>query len=141
VTHPHPSSLRMIAFLMAVAFIGGCGGNGGRSKISGTVQVDGKPLKSGIVSFQPAPGNPAPSAGCPVAEGRFEIPASAGLMPGNYLVRVEAFRETGKKIRDPQRGLVPEIVPLTFRERLPLEAKVTAMKNNQFEFNLTARSP
>jgi hypothetical protein len=130
-----------IAFLMAVVLNGGCGDNGGRSKIYGTILVDGKPLKTGSVSFQPAPGNPAPSAGCPVTDGEFEIPTTAGPMPGKYLVRVDAFRQTGKMIKDPQRGPVPELVPLRFREKFPLEATVTADSNNRFEFKLTSLAP
>ena len=48
---------RRVAFLFALAFclvaIGGCSGGGSSNTVSGTVTLDGTPLKSGAVNFYP----------------------------------------------------------------------------------------
>jgi hypothetical protein len=76
--------------LLAAAALAGCGDPyAGRVAVSGTVKLDGEPLKQGVVSFEPLDGQDTRS-GAVVENGAFNVPREAGLKPGNYLVRVSA---------------------------------------------------
>ena len=128
----------VLAILMLVwvaLCLGGCGGNDGRVKVTGTVSVDGQPLKSGSISFQPVAGNAAPSSGGGVIGGQFDLPADRGLMPGKYQVTIAAFRSTGRMFPGPVAS--PESVPIKFNEADKLEATIVAGGKNHFEFQLT----
>ena len=117
----------------------GCSGSS-RQPISGTVTLDGKPLKYGTINFRPD-GHAASGSGGIVLEGNFEIPGDKGLPPGNYKVNVQAFKETGRMIRefpgDPER---PERRPVRVNEAGSLEVTVGGGAKNQFEFQLTTKS-
>ncbi len=126
--------------LLAVA-CGGCGSSSGRQAVTGLVTVDGKPLASGSINFQPAPGLKAPSAGAAIENGRFSIPADQGLLPGQYQVTIIGMQQTGRMLNDEQKGKVPELAPIRFREAGSLKATVEPGKKAHFEFQLTSTSP
>ena len=107
--HSHSSFL-----VFCCAFLVGCGHGDGRQAVRGRVTLDGQPLLNGAISFRPL-GHRANSAGTAARNGAFEIPASKGLMPGKYEVEIQAFRETGLTIHDPQRGDMPELAPIRFQ--------------------------
>jgi hypothetical protein len=52
-------------------------------------------------------------------------------------VTIIAMRKTGRMIDDPQKGRVPELVQVTFREP-PAEVSVVAGETNEFQFDLTS---
>ena len=122
--------------LMALCW--GCGSSSGRQAVTGVVTLDGKPLASGSIHFQPLPGLKAPSAGAPIENGRFSIPAAQGLLPGEYQVSIIGMQETGRMVQDEQKGQVPELAPIRFREAGSLKAKVEPGKKAHFEFQLTS---
>jgi len=115
----------------------GCGPGNGRLRVSGTVTVDGQPLQAGSIRFRPAPGNSAGSAGGRIADGRYQIAAAQGLLPGEYLVTIEATKKTGKQIDDPQMGLIDELAPVEFNETGQLTATISAGSGNVHNFDLT----
>ncbi len=125
----------LLIAMTGLAFVSGCGGDG-RLGVSGAVTVDGKPLESGVISFQPAAGNQGHSAGTGVQAGRYEIESTKGLLPGEYQVRIQAFRKTGRMVEDPQFGQVEETVPMDFKEGSSLKATVSASEKNQIDFAL-----
>ncbi len=127
--------LGLLVGLAVVICLPGCGGDGRRA-VSGTVTVDGEPLASGVISFQPTADNPAHSAGTGIEAGRYQISASSGLMPGEYQVRIQAFRQTGRMVEDPQFGQVEETVPVVFKEAGSLRATVSASGRNEIDFDL-----
>ena len=135
-----PSLLRVTAMLAlagAGVLFSGCGGDG-RQGVVGSVTVDAAPLESGTINFRPAPGNKAASSGAGITDGRFEVPAEKGLMPGEYQVTIQGFRKTGRKVRDPQMGPIEEIVPMQFNETGALKATIVDGRN-EVEFALTQR--
>jgi hypothetical protein len=84
--------MRFHCLVLALAALCASGCNNdprGRQAISGTVNVDGKPLEKGNISFQPTEGQ-ATSGGAMVAGGKFNIPKDSGLVPGKYRVSINA---------------------------------------------------
>ncbi|WP_259636178.1 carboxypeptidase-like regulatory domain-containing protein [Stieleria sedimenti] len=55
---------------------------------TGTVHVAGEPLSGAVITLEPMRQTTGPNASAPVFDGRFEVPASAGLHGGTYRVRV-----------------------------------------------------
>lgn len=136
-----PKQAASIAALLVGAIAAhclGCGGsNSDRLPVTGSVSIDGQPVSQGSISFERLDGTPGPSAGAPIADGRFRIESERGLLPGNHVVSIRALRNTGRTVKDAQRGPIPEIVAVTFRER-QLEAAVTADGENDFHFALSS---
>lgn len=130
--------IRLAAVGLLLEVCVGCGSSSGRQAVTGTVSLDGKPLASGSINFQPTPGLKAPSAGAPIENGRFSIPAAQGLLPGEYQVTIVGMQETGRMVDDEQKGKVPELAPIRFREAGSLKAKVEPGKKTQFDFQLTS---
>ncbi|WP_145207764.1 carboxypeptidase-like regulatory domain-containing protein [Planctomycetes bacterium TBK1r] len=55
---------------------------------TGTVHVSGEPLSGAVITLEPMRQTTGPNASAPVFDGRFQVPASAGLHGGTYRVRV-----------------------------------------------------
>jgi hypothetical protein len=66
----------------------GCSKGPGRLKVSGTVLFKGRPLDQGRIEFEPAAPGVTFFGGAPIEAGAFTIPATLGLTPGKYKVRV-----------------------------------------------------
>lgn len=62
-----------------MGLVAGCGGPAGpaRTPVTGTVTLDGQPLKQGEIRFDPVDGK-GPSDGAPIKDGAFTIQATAG---------------------------------------------------------------
>jgi hypothetical protein len=86
------------AFLGALAVLG-CADSSGlppRSRVSGTVTYNGKPLERGTISFVPADAK-GRAAGGSVVDGRFSLTTqdpNDGALPGKYRVAIQA-KEAG----------------------------------------------
>jgi len=106
----------------------GCGPKDARLAIKGAVTLDGEPVASAVVSFFPmTPSAGATVAGAAVSQGRYELPVSKGLPPGDYRVEIRIPRPTGRMAVDPATGeSTPEV-----REAAP------ARYNEQSELRIT----
>lgn len=88
----------LAAAVVTVGVLGwsaGCGGDSlGRQPVTGLVNVDGKPVAKGNVSFQPmtkgATGGTAIGGGAAIADGKFSIARKDGLPAGKYRVAINA---------------------------------------------------
>jgi len=130
--------LSLASMLFLALLTAGCNDGNGRMTVSGTVQLDGKPLAAGSIFFRSADGQ-GNSAGGPVKDGQFNLPASHGMMPGKYAVSIQTFRKTGRKAPDPMLGARAERLPVQFREGDQFDAAVTAGGPNRFEFTLNSK--
>jgi hypothetical protein len=114
-----------------------------RRAVSGSVTLDGKPLPTGSITFNPD--GPGPSAGGTVTDGRYAIARPDGPAPGRYKVYVHSLARTGRKIPDsdgPRGSTVDEmknIVPERYNLRTELEAQVQKEGENRFDFELTTK--
>jgi hypothetical protein len=85
---------------LGLSVLAGCAA-ADRAEVSGSVTVDGEPVKEGSISFEPAPGNKGPQAGAIIKDGKYHIPAASGPAPGKNVVKLLAFRETERQVQDP----------------------------------------
>jgi hypothetical protein len=89
----------LIVGLSLCGLISGCSDSGTPCSARGIVEYDGKPLAKGSIRFSTEDGTPGPGGLTPVQDGKYEIPLTAGLKAGKYLIVVLGFRETGKMIK------------------------------------------
>ena len=83
------------AFLSAFSLTG-CGG--GSAGVHGKVTLDGQPLETGVISFQPMEGTAGPAAGATIAQGEYKVQGEAMPSPGTYRVEIKSQKKTGKKM-------------------------------------------
>lgn len=128
------------ACVLALPFLfAGSGCGPGVATVAGEVQLDGKPVENGTITFEPADQN-GPTMGGPIVGGRYEVTGA----PGKKVVLVTSFRPTGKKIPagppDPPGTMVDEIkvFPPTGKSH---EAKELELKPGPNEFSVQFTSP
>lgn len=118
----------ILGLAWAMMLAAGCSQPG---RVSGLVTLDGEPLTTGVITFNPAASGPS-AYGAIGSDGRYELKtgATSGLQPGEYVVTVAANSappEGGEDQRwpGPQRSL-PLVTPKKYadRERTPLRALV-----------------
>jgi hypothetical protein len=141
---------RLAVLVAACSAAVGCSGsanNQDRLPISGTVTLDGVPLKTGYVVFEPKSGQPTQSGGM-IKDGKFEVPAADGAAPGTYSVAIFAgdestqsnkyepgtpeFEAAAMKISSKQ------LVPPRYNVNSELKEEVKADGENHFSFTLTS---
>ncbi|MCA1685447.1 MAG: hypothetical protein LC745_05575 [Planctomycetia bacterium] len=136
-----------VSFAVLGLNLAGCGGgdNLPREAVSGTVAVEGKPLKTGLITFLPDSPDVTTQGGGNVIEGKYTIPRDQGLVPGKYKVVVSSPEDkpaeiTDKAFNNNAPGMPPtlpkEVIPAQYNDKTLLTAEVTAGGKNVFEFNL-----
>src|SRR5262245_32799719 len=77
-----------------LAFLLGCGPSGPKlHEISGQVTYAGRPVKAGIIRFEPAGEtmDPRTAPETFIRDGRYELPREKGVAGGSYKVYINAF--------------------------------------------------
>jgi len=143
-SRPHFSSPGCRGFwgLMLVALVG-CGGGTSdplnRQDISGQVTLQGQPLDTGTISFEPQAGTGGTSGGATIENGKFALPKGRGLAPGTYTVRLSS-PEGGPVVTDEAPGETPppakERIPASWNSQSEQTISVEAGKQNTFEFEV-----
>jgi hypothetical protein len=123
-------AFRLVGLLLIVT-AAGCGDDSGRMPVRGRVLLDGQELAAGIVSFHPAAGTRSRTTGAAIVDGQFQIGADQGLEPGAYRITIQAFETTGRIVHDPQKGDIPERLPVRLAAEKPLSVRVTAGQANE----------
>jgi hypothetical protein len=111
-------------FCLAIVLAAAIGCSPGANVVSGTVNLDGQPLKEGLIRFVPVDGTSQP-ASTPVTDGKYSVPVSTGEMR----VEISANRVIGKrKMYDtpdsPTVDEVEELVPPRFNVQSQLKIVV-----------------
>src|SRR5262245_55174409 len=138
-----PAALVCVGVLAAA----GCGSSN-RGAVKGKVTVNGSPLEAGDISFVPVDASLGPTAGAVITNGEYAIDAARGPVAGEYVVRISAFRKTGKKVwdgmgdektPDRQKNFVEEVkafIPPRYNDRSELRARIEAGKVNVRDYDL-----
>lgn len=131
-----PTSLLLFGALLVVV---GCGSS--HLKVEGTVTFDGQPVQEGSISFEPKDGQ-GRDFGAKIEGGHYSINSPPGVAAGEMVVRIRAFRKTGKKIPagppHPPDTMIDEIVqaPPRYNTKSNLAANLAAGQVNRFDFKL-----
>jgi hypothetical protein len=114
-----------VAGLLAVALVAcvSCS-NDSVGSVAGTVTVDGAPVDVGTISFRSVDDSGKGVAGGAIQGGQFQVASRDVLAPGKYTVQVQATKKTGRTIKDPQRGNVDELVPVSIADS-PKEIEIS----------------
>jgi hypothetical protein len=117
--------------LLLVGFATGCGQSGpDLAPVKGRVTLDGRPLDTVDVVFQPTKGDP-PSTSRTDAEGHYELlykRGFAGAHIGEHIVRIEFTSNIVKN---------PPNVPDRYNKQSELRREVKSGQN-EFDFDLTS---
>jgi hypothetical protein len=105
--------------------------------VSGKVTLDGSPLNTGIITFYPKERG-LPSAGAPVSAGKYVLPDGRGLMPGEYVVAIDAPDDSGATGTVNGVGMAIPVsrIPPQYNAATTLSATVAASGSNEFDFDL-----
>jgi len=117
--------------------LAGCGGSE-LATVSGTVTLDGQPLKEGSMRFVPADGK-APTEAAMIHDGKF----TAQLQRTNYKVEIHATKlvDSGVKLDEKGPGGGPtavELLPQRYNVQSELKLTVTGPARDA-RFDLTSR--
>jgi hypothetical protein len=133
------------ALLLAFSLLSGCGSNNplGRQAVSGKVNLGGKPLERGTISFEPLDQEGGVASGGLIENGRYEIPELKGLPPGSYRVRIFAGAPNPPGMGPDGQPAAPgadlpgrELIPPQYNVHSELTREITTGGNNQFDFDL-----
>lgn len=126
----------LVLLCACACFLPGCGGAGPRS-VSGTVTVDGQPLTSGEILFEPEDTTKSPDAG-QIKDGKFAFSAKTGKVK----VKITAMREIPGKTLVGAMGetlaSTEQYLPAKYNTATELTAEVKA-SGNSFEFPLVTK--
>ncbi|QEL14943.1 hypothetical protein [Limnoglobus roseus] len=122
----------------------GCGGEGDKAKVSGSVTFNGKPVDDGYIVFRAADGKGG-EAGAPITSGKYSLSAS----PGQKMVLVSAgthpdvakpmsSEEASKQKVDPTKKPAEFIDPAAKGNNAKIEVK--SGNEQSFDFALTSGS-
>jgi len=133
---------RYLASLAATCLcVLGCGGD--KAEVHGTVSLNGTPIEEGAINFIPVEGTQGPGVGATIHNGEYHIPRAKGVVVGKNRVELRAFRNTGKKVKDPTQpgALIDERVlafPPEYNDRSTLVREVTRGSNKiDFDIKIT----
>jgi hypothetical protein len=127
-------AMRLCSLIATIGFaIAGCSETG-RIAVSGNVTIDNKPVDRGMITFQSV-NNPSKPTGGSVANGKFDIDKSHGLLPGDHKITLQAQRRTGKKVHDRQMPTEIEQTVIVNLKPDTMTAHVSEDNAQHLEFN------
>ncbi len=127
---------------VTVALLAGCGHANGIG-MDGYVTLDGLPIESGNIVFQPMTARVGgASAGADIVYGQFTIPPDFRIKSGKFRVEIIAVKKTGRRIKDMIGDTIDELqnlIPNRYNKQSELTAEITSSGPNHFEFALTSK--
>lgn len=128
-----------VVLLGVATLVCGCGDKK-RASVSGTVQLDGKPIEEGSIQFVPSDPNAGPTSGASIRDGKYEISADKGATIGSNKVVIHANRKTGKQVPNAaepgkMRDAVEEAIPAEYNSKSTLTADIKP-GHNSHDFTL-----
>ena len=121
---------RMTMVLLAAGLLStalGCGAE--KVPVSGQVTLDGQPVAGpGIIAFYPQPPSELAGASAEIIDGKYEIPAEQGVLPGTYRVEINWPKPTGRQLPSADPGMTVEerieAVPEKYNENSELTVEI-----------------
>jgi hypothetical protein len=113
--------------------------------VSGNVTLDGQPLPSGVVLFEPTDPARGQSRQAAIENGAFTLPDAEGVLPGTeFRVAIRAFRKNGRKLPYPDMSgswdETEQYLPTEYNAATTLKVTTSAdPASNRFTFELLSR--
>jgi hypothetical protein len=139
---------RRIIFLLSIVFmvtaiLAGCSDPyGGRKEVSGTITLQGQPVKDGSIIFYPLDSKET-QGGAQIIQGEYKMTRQNGLKPGKYLVRLTAgdgkTRAAGEQIAAPggSTNIVSmDLIPDDWNIKSKHEVDIKSEGANRFDFDV-----
>jgi hypothetical protein len=125
----------LVAVLLGLLVtVTGCGPGG--VTVSGTVTLDGEPLKEGHIVFRPVPALAKSEAiGGPIKDGKYQVKAR----PGQNRVEITATRVVPGTKDSFGNPLQESIIPERYNVESNLTKEISASGANEFNVELTSR--
>jgi hypothetical protein len=133
--------LRILAGIIVLVSLGGCGDQRNRQEITGEVKLKGQPIEQGIIHFHPQDGQET-GDGAAILKGKYQIPRQKGLSPGKYRVTIYAGNgvsgegEASPDSPNAGKRLPRERVPPEYNEKSKLIAEVKPGGQNKFDYDI-----
>ena len=136
-----PTAVTSAFAWLLIVFLGCAPDTGGRVGVSGNVTHQGQPLENGTIQFVSSDGSQM--AGATISDGRYEIPAAQGLLPGEMTVRVSSASETStpppaeEAPGDPT-AFAPreELIPAQYNSQSTLKTVIESDAQNTFDIDI-----
>ena len=122
--------------LIVLVVVAACKNNSlRRVPVQGNVTCDGAPVKSGMISFRPAPGSKGPAAGTAIVDGEFAISTEKGptVGPHEVEIKIAIFAEEPSKPNEPALGLRGKLQFKSFLQHADISTE-----RNELHFSLTS---
>lgn len=141
------SSLSCVLLLAGAVLISGCGPDGPRREIHGTVTFDGKPLAAGWIRFESLPEQPTCNESAQILNGAYTVKGLGGLLPGKYKVIITA---DAANAAPPNENVMPgtpveekkaaptavQALPSRYNTNSELTAEISATQTEPIDFQL-----
>ena len=141
-----------VAKLAVVLLLVGCGSKPEgplRASVTGSVTLDGEPLKAGVVRFQPVEETSGPQTSINIVDGKFDVDEQSGPVVGQHRVEIESSDDGGYAMDDEEafkklqeqgiRKIEVVKVPPQYNTRSTLQETVAEEGPNTFKFDLTTK--
>ena len=134
-----PAARLSSTLMLALVTISGCG-PGNQASVSGMVRVDGEPVESGSIRFEPIDKR-GKTAGASIKEGKYEMDAERGPVPNKtYVIYITGKKATGKMIpvESTENVMTPEmvnVVPARYHLSNELQEEIKP-GHNEIDFDL-----
>ncbi|HMP08014.1 MAG TPA: hypothetical protein PJ982_16820 [Lacipirellulaceae bacterium] len=130
-----------VVWLAAAAALAGCQSRVDRVAVYGAVDYAGEPVADGQIAFEPKSVGKMEFA--PITDGRYELPAEFGLVPGEYLVRIIGNRPTGKQAASDSflqnadsLDIIDQYIPLKYNTGSQLTVEIPQERRVERNFSL-----
>ncbi len=132
------SATLKLTLICCLTLLAGCSRGPRVAPVDGRVTLDGKPLETAEVTFEPEAGRA--SHGLTDASGHYDLRYTRdqmGALVGSHTVRITSATEVtlpnGKFV------LRPQLVPPRYNAHSELRKDVTASGDNHYDFDLTSK--
>ena len=124
---------------MTALALSGCDRGPSRIPVQGVVTYKGNNLANGWITFVPADAEKGTQESARITDGKYELPAANGLMPGSYRVAITATEAAATPAPNvppgaPKRG--KDVLPDEFNRDSDLSIDVPATGQRDFDFHL-----
>ena len=130
--------------MVGLLAVSGCGPRTDRLKITGEVILNGVPLDNGSIRFTLVESESVLTSGALIDHGKYRIPKEKGLLPGKYLVEINAADSSAPPVMaratpgGPAIPVAAERIPPEYNINSTQTVEVAVDSDNHFVFEISS---